>query len=234
MISIIVPVLNEAKNIGPLLRHLDTHLKNPEEAEVLIVDGGSTDGTPAIAESFIGNLKYTLASIPSAPGRGSQMNKGAKQARGSILYFLHVDSLPPAGFDVKIKEYVANGHLAGCFRMRFDDNHVLLRFCQWFTRINMKFCRGGDQSLFIDSAKFEELGGYNETYGIYEDCEFTGRLYDAKIGFAVIPDTVTTSARKYKTNGTWRLQYHFTVIHLKRFFGAGPEQLVDYYKKYIR
>ena len=156
MISIIVPVLNEAKNIGPLLRHLDTQLKNPEEAEVLIVDGGSTDGTPAIAESFIGNLKYTLVCIPSAPGRASQMNKGAKQARGSILYFLHVDSLPPAGFDAKIKEYVAMGHLAGCFRMQFDDNHILLRFCQWFTRINMKFCRGGDQSLFIDSAKFNE------------------------------------------------------------------------------
>jgi len=234
MLSIIVPVLNEAKNIGPLLKHIQDSLSKPQETELIVVDGGSNDNTLAIADSFVEKVAYSLKTISSAPGRGTQMNIGAKQANGSILYFLHVDSLPPEHFDAKINKYIAKGHLAGCFRMRFDDDHILLKFCQWFTRINMKFCRGGDQSLFIDAAKFEELGGYNETYGIYEDCEFTGRLYDAQLGFVVIPDTVTTSARKYRTNGTWRLQYHFTVIHLKRFFGAGPEQLVNYYQKYIR
>lgn len=233
MVSVIVPVLNEESNIGILLEHLDRNLAKPEEVEVLVVDGGSKDKTTSIARSYQERLSYSIDVISSAPGRATQMNTGAKHARGYILYFLHVDSLPPKNFDRWIANYVSKGHLAGCFRMRFDNDHILLRFCQWFTRINMKFCRGGDQSLFVDGATFRDMGGYDQAFGIYEDCEFTGRLYDARIGFVVIPKTVTTSARKYQTNGTWRLQYHFTVIHLKRFFGAGPKELADYYKKYI-
>jgi len=233
MISIVVPVLNESANIAALLELLDKNIAKAEQTEVNIVDGGSQDSTISLAEAYIDKVNYSLQVLRSVPGRGTQMNFGANASKGEVLYFLHVDSMPPEAFDQKINQYVAKGHRAGCFRMRFDDNHILLKFCQWFTRINMKFCRGGDQSLYVERALFEQLGGYNETFGIYEDCEFTGRLYDAKIGFVVIPDTVTTSARKYRTNGTWRLQYHFTVIHLKRFFGANPEQLVDYYKKYI-
>lgn len=234
MLSIVVPVLNEAVNIPILLEHLSQNLADPQQTEVLVVDGGSKDQTVAMAQAFEGRTAYALRVLNSAPGRAIQLNKGAREAQGEVFYFLHVDSLPPLHFDRAIAEKISEGHLAGCFRMRFDDNHILLRFCQWFTRINMKFCRGGDQSLFVDKETFQSLGGYNETFGIYEDCEFTGRLYDANIGFTVIPEQVTTSARKYKDNGTWRLQYHFTVIHLKRFFGANPDQLIDYYKKYIR
>ncbi|WP_245917602.1 hypothetical protein [Aureitalea marina] len=76
------------------------------------------------------------------------------------------------------------------------------------------------------------MEGFNEDFTIYEDCEFIGRLYQ-QTDFTVLPDYITTSARKYGELGTWKLQYHFTVIHLKRWLGAGPNQLHQYYRRHI-
>lgn len=225
-ISIIIPVLNEAEHIGHLLKYLNDICNTDHVKEVIIVDGGSTDNTPAIAKEFGATL------VHSEKGRAKQMNKGTEKATGSIFYFLHADTYPPKNFDTHIINAVALGIPSGCFRMKFDSKSWLLRASGWLTRINIKVCRGGDQSLFITKNLWDRSEGYNESYIIYEDTEFIGRLY--KLGdFKVLPQTVLTSARKYNKNGTIRLQYHFGVIHFIKLMGAGPDRLYRYYKKNI-
>ena len=224
-ISIVIPVLNEEKCIGPLLDHLQ-ELRAGQLHEILVIDGGSSDNTIKIAESKGETV------VTSAKGRAKQMNVGAQQATGDILYFLHVDTIPPLHFDLHISNAVNHGNLAGCFRMKFDSDHWFLSLFASFTRFNYKICRGGDQSLFVTKKLFRKLGGFNEDYLIYEDSEFVGRLYKTTT-FKVLPQSVVTSARKYGSNGMFKLQYHFAVIHFKKFLGAGHEELYDYYKKKI-
>ncbi len=225
-ISIIIPTLNEAVNIAPLLTYLQENSSVKNIREILVIDGGSTDGTMKIAFDF-GTIP-----LPSEKGRAKQMNLGAGKAKGEILYFLHADTLPPKDFDVFILEAVSKGHEAGCFRMKFDTANRFLSFFSWFSRINHKICRGGDQSLFVTKGLFKNTKGFNEDYLVYEDSEFIGRLYP-KARFRVLPQRVVTSARKYRKNGTVKLQYHFGIIHLKNSLGAGPEELYDYYKRKI-
>ena len=181
-------------------------------------------------ENETSNLHIQLFS--SEKGRAKQMNFGAQKATGTILYFLHADTFPPTHFDEYILTEVHEGNQAGCFRLKFDYPHPVLLVSQFFTRFNKSWCRGGDQSLFVLKSLFDELEGYDETYAIYEDCEFINRLYKED-EFTVIPKSVKTSARKYKVNGTWKLQYHFAMIHIKKSKGATPEELHAYYKKHV-
>lgn len=226
-ISIIIPVLNEEAYLGLVLQQISGESAHQGALEVLVVDGGSTDQTVAVAKANGAKV------VHSEKGRAKQMNLGAQQASGSILYFLHVDTLPPPHFDAHILKAVQEGHQAGCFRMRFDDDRPFLRFFGWCTRINLLICRGGDQSLFIRSTLFAELGGFDTAYTVYEDNEFIGRIYK-RVPFKVLPSRVTTSARRYRKKGMVRLQFHFGIIHLKHFLGAGPETLQAHYRNYCR
>lgn len=233
MISIIVPVLNEESTLHRLLEHLHSNIGSDHVSELVLVDGGSQDRTVEIATNWEAkNTRIPVVIYEGPRGRGRQMNLGAKRAKGSVLYFLHADSLPPPHFDIQIKQQLDQGATAGCFRMKFDQADLLLRFCQWFTKFNVLACRGGDQSLFVKRDAFESLGGYDESYTIYEDTEFIARLYEG-FDFAVIKDYITTSSRRYAANGTWRLQYHFTVIHLKKWLGASADDLHRYYQRHI-
>jgi len=223
-ISIIIPVLNEAHIIAKLLEHLKISVQTANILEILVVDGGSKDKTVSIAK------KNGAKVIHSKKGRARQLNYGAKNAIGDILYFLHADTLPPKGFDKLVLNAVKKGHNSGCFRMQFDSRNPVLRFFGWLSRINHTLCRGGDQSLFISKTIFNTTNGFNEDYLIYEDSEFIKRLYK-DVGFIVLPDKVITSARKYRQKGWVKVQYHFGMIHLKSYLGAGPEELYEYYSK---
>ncbi len=231
-ISIIIPTLNEAAGIITLLEHLDSSITGNHVSEVIIADGGSTDGTIAIAGAFKAD-HFTVITTTTPKGRARQQNHGARMAEEDILYFLHADSFPPYGFDQGIIDAVFTGYRCGCFRMEFDDEHLLLKCSQWFTRFNFPLCRGGDQSLFIRKDLFESLNGFNEDYVIYEDGEFHGRLYKKGIPFTVMKPAITTSARRYRENGFWKLQYHFTRVHLMHRLGHGPKELWRYYQKHI-
>ncbi|MGS2725305.1 TIGR04283 family arsenosugar biosynthesis glycosyltransferase [Psychroserpens sp. BH13MA-6] len=228
MISIIIPVLNEAENIEKLLFHLIDNASLKHISEIIVVDGGSTDGTRDIIEQS--GLKIKVLSAPK--GRAKQMNVGAKNASGNILYFLHADSFPPNRYDQSIINQVEKGHDAGCFRITFDSNHWWLRLAGWLTQFSWRACRGGDQSLFITKALFEDIGGYDENYIIYEDNILINQLYKRQ-EFVVINKKLQTSARMYRKHGIWKLQYHYWTIYVKKWFGASPEELFAYYKRHL-
>ena len=239
MLSIIIPVLNEAEIIKKLLIHLSENLSDENNTEIILVDGGSNDGTQErileFSKSFSKDpstaLRVTI--LTSEKGRAKQMNTGAREASCEILYFLHADSFPPKNFDKYIISEVEKGNPAGCFRMKFDSNHWWLQLMGWFTKLSWRACRGGDQSQFITKRLFEEIGGFDETYIIYEDNILINELYKRN-KFVVIQHPLTTSARLYKQKGIWNVQYHFMAIYVKCWLGADANELSNYYLKHIK
>lgn len=228
MISIIIPILNEAKHIEKLLFHLIDNASLQNIQEIIVVDGGSTDGSQKIVEKL--DLKVKL--IHSKKGRAKQMNIGANVSKGDILYFLHADSFPPTRYDNYIIEEVRQNNQAGCFRLTFDNNHWWLRLASWLTQFSWRACRGGDQSQFITKALFEDIGGFDESFTIYEDNILINELYRRK-QFVVINKKIKTSDRLYKRHGIWKLQYHFWAIYVKKWLGASAKDLHAYYLKHI-
>lgn len=231
-ISVIIPILNEAATIGQLLSYLANVSSKDLVEEIVIVDGGSTDRSKVIVEQYALKNTINVKLITSEKGRARQLNAGASAANGNVLYFLHADSFPPQQFDKSIVKEIQKGNPAGCFRMRFDSNHWWLRFLGWMTQFKSKKCRGGDQSQFITKALFEDIGGYDESYVVYEDNDLVDRLFDRN-QFVIIPRYVISSARKYREIGVWRLQYHFLNIHMRRWLGASSEDLYRYYKEKV-
>lgn len=243
MISIIIPILNEAKSIENLLFHLIEQASLRHSFEIIVVDGGSSDRSQDIVSEFISERlqsssnKYlsdnvTISLIHSEKGRAKQMNLGANKASGDILYFLHADSFPPKNYNQLIINEVRKGNKAGCFRLQFDSNHWWLQLASWLTQFSWRACRGGDQSLFITNTLFKDIGGYDEDYVIYEDNMMINELYKRK-QFVVINKKIQTSSRLYKKHGVWKLQYHFWSIYVKKWFGASADDLYVYYKKHI-
>ena len=227
-ISVIIPMWNEFDHIEKLILHLKEYSTAENIEEIIIVDGGSTDGSPKLVSSF-----EEVILLESSKGRARQLNFGALHAKGTVLYFLHADTFPPRDFDKKILLEIEADN-TGSFRLQFDHPyHFLLKIASWFTRFNGLWFRGGDQSLFLTKSKYENLRGFDERYTIYEDVEFIKRIIK-KFNFKIINDYVTTSSRKFKKNGAWRLFFHFAIIHIKNYLGASPEDLHKYYVDYIQ
>lgn len=224
-ISVIIPALNEGDSIDSSVSGI-FNAKGAHEhvEEVIVVDGGSTDETAEIAKNHGAKV---IAGSPR--GRAAQMNYGARHATGDIFYFIHADTCPPARFDESIIRNIKSGTDAGCFRLRFDNPHLLLRFFGWCTRFDIPWFRFGDQSLFITRSLFRETGGFNEQHRVMEDNEMTRRL--RKYGeFTILPEEVITSARKYEQAGIGKLQLLFASIVLLYELGASQKVLADWYK----
>jgi rSAM/selenodomain-associated transferase 2 len=195
--------------------------------EIIISDGNSSDTTCEIASQFGVHISHN----PVA-GRAKQMNAGALHATGDFLYFLHADSFPPFNFIQQILHAHAKGFEAGCFRLRFDWDHWFLNVNAWFTRFNINAFRFGDQSLFITKELFHRIGGFKEDHLVMEDQEIACRIC-AHTEFSVLPDFVTTSARKYRMHGPFRMQGIFFYLYLAYLFGVSQERLIHIYRKLI-
>ncbi|MEP6845514.1 MAG: TIGR04283 family arsenosugar biosynthesis glycosyltransferase [Panacibacter sp.] len=227
-ISIIIPVRNEYEHLTALLGCLKVMPGKEQLKEIIISDGQSTDNSVAIAKSFGANVV-----LNDHAGRGLQMNSGAAHATGSILYFLHADSVPPKNLIEQITNAVNNGAGAGCFRLRFDWDHWFLKANAWFSRFNVNAVRFGDQSLFIEKEIFDIINGFREDLIIMEDQEIIYRICK-QTKFKVIADYIITSARKYRVNGAFRMQGIFFYIYFSYLFGASQQRLVSMYKRLIR
>ena len=226
-ISIIIPIYNEAERLPAFITLLFDTLES-NHYQIIFVDGGSKDDSCKIIQA---NPSCSL--IHSKKGRAIQMNTGAKNAHYPLLYFIHVDSIPPKGFDQILLDQFKQGRKAGCFQMQFDHDHVALNWAAFATKYNTRFCRSGDQSLFIEKSLFEHLKGFDKRYHICEDVEFIDRLYQLN-QFTVLEQKITTSARRFKENGIWRLHFHHGLIHLMRYFGIGPKRLYQYYLRFVK
>ena len=227
-ISIIIPARNETVQLPVLLIYLKV-VTGKEFIAAIIVSDGKSSYAPVRMEKLYG----AKVVVSTRAGRGTQMNAGAKTATGNILYFLHADSIPPSGFVDDILGKIDSGYIAGCYRLRFDYNHWFLKANAWFTRFNVNAIRFGDQSLFVRKSDFETIGGFREDLIIMEDQEIIHRIR-TKGRFAVIAGYVTTSARKYRVNGIYRMQGVFFYIYFAYVFGASQQKLVSIFKKFIR
>lgn len=227
MISIIIPTYNEADQIAQTIT--GTQAANGKyEAEIIVVDGGSTDDTISIAEQ----CGATVAKS-ERKGRAGQMNKGASIAKHNMLYFLHADSIPPNDFTTLVLRAYKDGAKSGCFRLAFDYDHWFLTSNAWFTRFDVNAVRFGDQSLFVTKEVFEKSGGFREDLLMMEDQEIIHRL--KKHGsFKILNDVVTTSARKYLDNGVYRMQGIFYRIWAMYYLGYSQEQMLKVYKRMIK
>jgi rSAM/selenodomain-associated transferase 2 len=224
-ISIIVPVFNEINFINDFISHLKSTCQTPQE--IIIVDGGSTDGTRQLLESLT-----DISVFQTKTGRANQMNFGAKIAKTSLLYFVHVDSILPQNFDTLILNSYKKKKVAGCFRLKFDKANWLLKLAAAGSKWNHLLCRGGDQSLFVSKNKFDMLNGFDPRYKVCEDIEFIKKLYKNKC-FIVLPQTLTTSSRRFYKNGIIYLLFHFGVLHFLHYLGVKPIFLNKYYSQYV-
>lgn len=195
-ISVIIPTFNEAGEIGRTLKAVSALADN---IEMIVVDGGSGDATVAIAEANGAIVKST------GSGRARQMNYGAASSSGDILLFLHADTLPPPNAAVAIKNALSDESIGGgSFQLRFDNDHPVLRFSGWMSRLKSPLCHYGDSGYFVRRSDFFELKGYREI-PILEDFDFLNRLSIEK-GIGIIDDPVITSARRFVAKGVVKLQ----------------------------
>jgi rSAM/selenodomain-associated transferase 2 len=223
--SIILPVLNEAEFINPLLDHLET-LEGCGHCEFIVVDG-SPDGSTIKAVTRSG-----VRCVKSPQGRASQMNAGATAAAGEILIFLHADTkLPRQAIELISKVMTRQSLIGGAFDLRIDSERRILKVIARIASIRSRLTRipYGDQAIFIRRDYFDRLGGYPEM-PLMEDVALMRKIKRAggRIGF--IPAPVITSARRWEQEGivfttlrNWLLLAAYTA-------GVAPSKLAKYYK----
>ncbi len=215
-LSVIIPVLNEADGIAPMLLRL-AYMRE-DGAELIVVDGGSDDGTAALAHSHAGLV------LASAPGRAVQMHAGALAASGDALLFLHADTLLPARAGELI-EQALRGHAWGRFDVALDGAHPIYRVIAALMNLRSRLSSiaTGDQAIFMRRDFYFEAGGF-PPLALMEDIAFCKRARRLARP-ACLRERVITSARRWEKNGVWRTILLMWRLRLAYFLGADPEAL---------
>jgi rSAM/selenodomain-associated transferase 2 len=225
-ISVIIPTFNEDKILPQTLACASTL----EIGEIVVADGGSTDGTVPMAEAFCARVPDARI-ITAQRGRARQMNEGAKASRGEILLFLHADTRLPAETKRIIESALADPTVVGGrFDIRFDHpsvwSTVISSFMNWRSRLGG--VATGDQAMFVRRKVFEELGGFADI-PLMEDIEFSTRLKHAGPTQA-LRETVTTSFRRWEQQGPLRTILLMWALRFLYWIGVSPSRLSRWYK----
>ena len=222
-ISVIIPTLDDAHRIGPLLGALGEVLFEGLIHEVIIADGGSTDAIAEIAEATGARL------VRSAPGRGGQLAAGARAAGGDWLLFLHADSVPEPGWAGAVRAHLGAGAgRAGYFRLAFASDHPMARVTAGWANLRARIFAlpYGDQGLLVARTLYDRAGGYPEI-PLMEDVALARRLGRALRPMAA---RVTTSAARYEAEG-WVRRGARNLGTLARYLaGVPPERLAARYR----
>ncbi|MCU0764467.1 MAG: TIGR04283 family arsenosugar biosynthesis glycosyltransferase [Burkholderiaceae bacterium] len=225
-LAVVVPVLNEAATIDSALRRL-APLRD-RGTRVIVVDGGSDDGTAACAAPLADRV------LAAPRGRAAQMNAGAQDAlarQADVLLFLHADTRLPEDADRVVARALADGaHSWGRFDVRLDADGWSLRLIEtmmnWRSRATG--IATGDQAIFATRAAFDWLHGF-APLPLMEDVDFCSRARRLTRP-AALRSRVVTSARRWQRHGLWRTVLLMWWLRLSYFFGADPQALARRYR----
>jgi rSAM/selenodomain-associated transferase 2 len=221
-LSIIVPMINEAALITESLKALSE--LRVRGHEVIVVDGGSQDGTAALCLDLVDSV------IHAPRGRALQMNAGAAQARGEVLLFLHADTALPMHADASLLKALASGADWGRFDVAISGRSLMLPVIA--TLINWRSrwtgLATGDQAIFVKRDLFEKLGGFPNQL-LMEDIELSHRLRNISKP-ACLSDKVITSGRRWEARGVWSTILLMWWLRLRYSLGASPDVLAKVYK----
>ena len=224
LVSVLVPVLDEAIALPGLLDHL---AKLPGRLEVIVADGGSRDGTLDIAQA------HPLAPRVLGPvrGRAAQLNAAAVQAAGDALVFLHADSrLPGAAYATLCEALRDPSILGGNFVLHFDGMDRFSRMLTAWYALQRRFgIYYGDSTIWTRRPTFEALGGYREL-PIMDDYDLVRRL-ERRGRTACLPGPATTSPRRWKSLGVLRTVLSWIVIRWLFLAGVPPDRLARLYRR---
>jgi rSAM/selenodomain-associated transferase 2 len=206
-LSIIVPVLDEAELIGGFLRKVRSLGAN---LEIIVVDGGSSDGTWALAEPLADRV------LSAGRGRASQMNAGAAIARGKVLWFLHADLEAPSNSIAQIQKALTDPRMVGgCFSLRFPRREWIYRVSDSLgnVAVNLFGISLGDHGIFCRRAAFLRVGGYPEV-PILEDAEIYRRLW-GEGRMRQLRAEVVSDPRAFEAHGRYRATaVYFSILAL--------------------
>ncbi len=221
-LSIIIPARNEANLIAATIKRALT----AEGTQIIVVDGDSQDDTAQIAQTS----GATVLSCP--PGRARQMNHGAAHATGKVLLFLHADTRLPRRYDNTIRELLRQPKVvAGAFRLRIGAASPSLRLIAAAANLRSSLLGMpyGDQALFVTADTFTRLGGLPDL-PVMEDYEFVRRL--KRLGKIRISDVaVETSARRWRSQGVWRVTMLHQLMILGYHLGISPHHIASWRAK---
>lgn len=222
-LSIVIPALNEAAGIRATLQPLQP--LRARGHEVVVVDGGSADGTPALAASLADRV------IASERGRARQQNAGAAAASRDVLLFLHADTRLPEEADGRVLDGLrAAGVGWGRFDVRLSGAHPMLRVVERMmnARSRLTGIATGDQAIFVRRDWFARAGGFPEI-PLMEDVALSATL--RKVGPPLcLRARVVTSSRRWEERGVWRTIALMWRLRMEFALGADPACLAERYR----
>jgi uncharacterized protein len=220
-ISVIIPARNEEESVGRTI----ASAFSDRTAEVILVDGVSTDRTAEVAKNAGARV------LKTRPGRARQMNAGAFKASGNILLFLHADTVLPPNYGPLLSGCLKDTRVAGgAFAFAIEDRFPGRRVVECGTNLRSRWFQSpyGDQGLFLRRSLFEELGGFSDL-PILEDYDLVARL--RRCGCVVtLPQRVRTSGRRWMRLGFWRTTLINQRVLLGHRFGVSPKRLAALYR----